>query len=226
MTPASGKQRYAVAAATQQNKTRPKTCPRLLQRIYIRRVRSTEGAVMRRHVGGIGCGARARASQPRTREAPDPIGGTATLPQGACWTGIGSIASSQETRTRGTEIAAMARREAPRAGNGTCTTTLAAPLGAPSPHFSRGTEGKTAYPAPQRIQAAERWQFDIWIGECAERAANTLRCRPRAGGDPYAAAYRENTGYGSWPSPRSSRGVGRDDNYALKCLLSFKLCAW
>jgi hypothetical protein len=50
----------------------------------------------------------------RTREAPGTDrGDTTTPPQGACWTGTGANASSQETRTRGTEIAAMARREAP-----------------------------------------------------------------------------------------------------------------
>src|SRR5665213_275541 len=83
-------------------------------------VRSTEGAVMRRHAIGIGCGARGRGSQPRTREAPGPdrgaLGPFRREPAGL---GLALKASSQETRTRGTEIAAMARREAPRAGNGT-----------------------------------------------------------------------------------------------------------
>ena len=39
-------------------------------------------------------------------------GGTMTPPQGACWTGTGCQASSQETRTPGAEIAAMERRVA------------------------------------------------------------------------------------------------------------------
>jgi len=47
-----------VASTTHQNKTRPKTYPRSPGRIYYGRVRSTEGAVMRRHASGIGCGAR------------------------------------------------------------------------------------------------------------------------------------------------------------------------
>src|SRR5664279_5813616 len=38
-----------------------------------------------------------------------------------------------------------------------------APIGAPSPHFLRGREGKTAYPGPQRIRAAERWLNEILI---------------------------------------------------------------
>jgi hypothetical protein len=49
-----------VASTTHQNKTRPKTYPRSLRCIYYARVRSTEGAVMRRHASGIGCGARGR----------------------------------------------------------------------------------------------------------------------------------------------------------------------
>jgi len=49
-----------VSSATHQNKTRPKTYPRSLRCIYYDRVRSTEGAVMRRHASGIGCGARGR----------------------------------------------------------------------------------------------------------------------------------------------------------------------
>src|SRR5450631_3569657 len=39
-------------------------------------------------------------------------GGTRTPPRGARWTGTGANASSPETRTRGTEIAAVERREA------------------------------------------------------------------------------------------------------------------
>jgi len=87
MTPASGKQRDAVAAATQQNKTRPQTYPRSLGRIYYARVRSTEGALMRRRDGGIGCGARGQETN-----APPALGrrrgsarGHYDPPRGARW---------------------------------------------------------------------------------------------------------------------------------------------
>ena len=49
----------------------------------------------------------------------DPIGGHYDPSAGSLLDWDWPQASSQETRTRGTEIAAMARREAPRAGNGT-----------------------------------------------------------------------------------------------------------
>jgi len=58
-----------VSSATHQNKTRPKTYPRSLRCIYYDRVRSTEGAVMRRHASGIGCGARGRETN-----APPALG--------------------------------------------------------------------------------------------------------------------------------------------------------
>ncbi len=46
-------------------------------RIIFRSVSSAEGALMRRHAGGRGCGARARASQARAQEAPaSPSAGT------------------------------------------------------------------------------------------------------------------------------------------------------
>ena len=84
-------------------------------------------------------------------------GGITTAPRGARWTGTGANASSQETRTRGREIAAMERRQAP-AHRQRCAArlTTGAPSGAPSPRHSRGKEGTTAYPAPQRIGAMTR----------------------------------------------------------------------
>ena len=75
-----------------------------------------------------------------------------------------------------------------------------APIGAPSPRFFRGArKWTTAYPAPQRIRAAERW---------------LVGCRPREGGDPYSAAYREGTAYGSRAS-LANRSLARDDNRVL-----------
>ena len=79
MTPASGKQRDAVASATQQNKTRQKTYPRSLGRVYYGRVRSTEGALMKRDVGGIGCGARGRGMN-ATPQPPKLPGGAGAPP--------------------------------------------------------------------------------------------------------------------------------------------------
>ena len=63
--------------------------------------------------------------------------------------------SSQETRTRGTEIAAVERREAPASFKRGCGKTedgSASRRSTPSP-IRGGRKGKTAYPAPQRIRA-------------------------------------------------------------------------
>src|SRR5450759_645798 len=62
-------QRDAVAPATQQNKTRQKTYPRSSGRVYYGRVRSTEGALMKRDESGIGCGARGQETN-----APPALG--------------------------------------------------------------------------------------------------------------------------------------------------------
>src|ERR1017187_8289372 len=67
-----------VASATHQNKTRPKTYPRSLGRNYYGRIRFTEGALMRRRDGGIGCGARGRGMN-----APPKLPGGAGVPPGA-----------------------------------------------------------------------------------------------------------------------------------------------
>ena len=77
----------------------------------------------------------------------------------------GDVVVGSATRRR--TDAAMARREAPRAGNGTCPRPNDAPLGAPSPRYFEGrgklvpakAGRKTAYPAPQRIRAAEGWLY-------------------------------------------------------------------
>ena len=127
---------------------------------------------MRRHGSGIGCGACGRGSVTPPPGSPGTrSGGTRTPPQGACWTGTGANASSQETRTRGQN---SPRWSAGRRGSvGTEATRLARRVGrlrqppgglAPNPRVSRNSapslgsrKRTTAYPGPQRIWAAERW---------------------------------------------------------------------
>jgi hypothetical protein len=118
---------------------------------------------MRRRAGGRGCGARGRGSLPRTREAPGPDrAALRPLRREPAGLGTGHLASSQETRTRGTEIAAMERREAPaflargvRQDGRLVRHSVLHPLA-----FREGEKlvpaqaGRTtAYPAPQRIRA-------------------------------------------------------------------------
>ena len=80
-----------------------------------------------------------------------PLGGTTTPREELA---SGGWMNPPEARPGADEDAAMARREAPRAGNGTCTRNKAAPIGAPSPSHFRGGEGKTGLPgASQRIRA-------------------------------------------------------------------------
>jgi hypothetical protein len=75
---------------------------------------------MRRHASGIGCGARGRGSQPRTREARDPTGGhyDPSARSSLCWPcanagfkkrGPGACVFGESRRRE----AAMERREAP-----------------------------------------------------------------------------------------------------------------
>jgi hypothetical protein len=80
---------------------------------------------MRRCVGGAGCGARGRGSQPRTREASGPRPtGIMTGVQGACWTAGARCSGSQarpevsaglRPRTK-TPRWSAGRRRAPRRG--------------------------------------------------------------------------------------------------------------
>ena len=97
-----------------------------------------EGVVMRRHASGVGCGACGRGrTYPRSREAPGPDRGV-LWPLREELAGLGPFhmvsdgprrdkpmrrtgaetqakkpEGNQETRTRGSEIAAVERREAP-----------------------------------------------------------------------------------------------------------------
>ena len=124
---------------------------------------------MRRHGGGIGCGARGRGSQPRTRAA------SGLRPAGHYGLPARSLADGGRLTTpekRGPAPEGERRDGAPRGARvlarerGT-QRTMVAPLGAPSPLalFVRGDEERprsgggetTAYPAPQRNRAAERW---------------------------------------------------------------------
>ena len=56
-----------------------RTYPRSLGRPYYARVLSTEGVVMRRHDGGIGCGARGRGTNASSSKLP---GGAGAPPAG------------------------------------------------------------------------------------------------------------------------------------------------
>jgi hypothetical protein len=137
---------------------------------------------MRRSDSGVGCGAcgRGRKRTPRTREAPGPrSGGTTAAPRGASldWepcNGFGSLKhrppkrgwcqarrnrkANQETRARGQKSRDGAPRGAriPHKGmrqDGRLVRhSVLHPLG-----FAERKKRKTAYPAPQRIRAAERW---------------------------------------------------------------------
>jgi hypothetical protein len=120
---------------------------------------------MRRHESGIGCGARVRGSQPRTREAPGPrSGGTTAAPRGASldWerpngfrrglrsaTGVEPALQEPSRKPErkpgnaapGTEIAATERREAPAFPQGSAGRwKTGASLGAPSPRYLRGAK--------------------------------------------------------------------------------------
>src|ERR1035441_8673024 len=134
-------------------------------RIIVRIIRSTEGAVMRRHASGIGRGARGRGMN-----APPKLPGGAGAPPGdargskakAAQKGSRLRAEARrngwsESAARRRQDVAMERRTARTRRHG-CPRRKAwrlkgAPLGAPSHRIAEGgRKGTTAYPAPQRIR--------------------------------------------------------------------------
>src|SRR6185369_11926431 len=100
-----------------------------------------EGALMRRHAGGIGCGARGRESRPAATMSRPPgawLSGADRPPCASPKTrsqGGSNGRSLQSAARRSKEDAAMARHEAPASlerERGT-ERTMVAPPGAPSP---------------------------------------------------------------------------------------------
>jgi hypothetical protein len=93
---------------------------------------------MRRHAGGIGCGAGGRASQARTRAAPGlRLVANKSRPPGAWLTeAVQNWAATKSAARRSKEDAEMARRRAPRISkrecgqtkNNGCATRRAIPL--------------------------------------------------------------------------------------------------
>ena len=199
---------------------------------------------MRRRDGGIGCGDRGQVTQTCTREAPGPDrGGITTPPRGARWTGTVPPVSdgprcdkpmrrtgtkalrrnrdgNQETRTWGSEIAAVECREAPasfKRGCGKtedwCATRCSIPSMWSGDRKGPAQAGKGyGVPGAAKNTGGGAWLFDRWIGE---QARHTLCCRPRAGGDPVNTASAVITGSpagachraGLWPDP-----LAGDDN--------------
>ncbi len=135
-----------------------------------------EGALMRRHAGGIGCGARGRevTHLPHSGGAGAPPGGQYELParsmanSGAGTARLrlrqcakpggrnGRLPQSAAGAVRKTP--AMARHEAPAfsRGNAASERTMVAPPGAPSPSIAEGQERRRRTWRRQKIRAMTR----------------------------------------------------------------------
>ena len=137
---------------------------------------------MRRHEGGIGCGARGRGSKPRTREAPGPdraalgplrrepaglgLGGNALVP--------GNADPGNRNRRDGAPRGARVLQKGTRQDGRLVRRLALHPL-----DFARGREGNTAYPAPLRIRAMTRGCLTFGSDACARSTLTSLSHRER-----------------------------------------------
>jgi hypothetical protein len=123
----------------------------------------TEGAIMRRRVGGAGCGARAGASQAPVREALSPSVPTTwdclrwlrdrmNAAKAQDQVGRDAPRPDPEARSRGHKSPrwSAGRRACPALGRARrkARTDLVAPFGAPLPHLAWGRKGKAGIRAP------------------------------------------------------------------------------